>query len=154
MLSLRKWFRLPIVWVIVLAAVMTALHGLALGWRFVFPFQSWIAASLVVFGLGIVGTSGWAFKQAGTTLNPVTPEQTSTLVTTGWYRYSRNPMYFGFLMALLGWAVGLGDIENTVVLAAFVVLANRRFIQPEEQVLARRFGSDFQQYQQEVRRWL
>src|SRR4051812_21530343 len=58
------------------------------------------AAGLVVSVLGVA-----SFRRAGTTVNPTTPERASSLVTSGVYRLTRNPMYLGLSLALLAWAV-------------------------------------------------
>jgi protein-S-isoprenylcysteine O-methyltransferase Ste14 len=94
------------------------------------------------------------FRRAGTTLNPTRPEATSAMVSGGVYRLTRNPMYLGFLLALLGWATWLGNLLALAVVAGFVLYLTRFQIVPEERLLAQRFGGEFAAYRQRVRRWL
>jgi len=85
---------------------------------------------------------------------PFTPDQSSTLVSTGIYRYSRNPMYLGFLLALAGWCVYLANWASMLLLPLFIVYMNRFQIAPEERALHRHFGQPFTNYTQAVRRWI
>lgn len=73
---------------------------------------------------------------------------------TGIYRFTRNPMSLGFLVALLGWAVYLANVGAFLLLPAFVCYMNRFQIRPEEMALRERFGESFVAYQRRVRRWL
>ncbi|MGB5371715.1 MAG: isoprenylcysteine carboxylmethyltransferase family protein [Flavobacteriaceae bacterium] len=93
------------------------------------------------------------FLRAKTTLDPARPFKASTLVTSGIYRFSRNPMYLALLMVLLAWGLHLGNAFNTLVAAGFVTYMNRFQIGAEEKVLAQLFGKTYQQYCVNVRRW-
>jgi protein-S-isoprenylcysteine O-methyltransferase Ste14 len=108
-----------------------------------------VLAGCVVAGLGVV-----SFKRAGTTVNPMKPEASSSLVASGIYRVTRNPMYVGFLLWLVGWAVYLSNGMTFVFLPVFVLYMNRFQIQPEERALRTTFGHEFEVYQAKVRRWL
>ena len=107
------------------------------------------AGGVLVALLGIV-----SFRRAKTTVNPLSPETASALVTSGIYQRTRNPMYLGMLLVLLGWAVFLANVLTVVFPVAFVVLMNRLQIVPEERALTARFGPTFTDYQSKVRRWL
>jgi protein-S-isoprenylcysteine O-methyltransferase Ste14 len=87
-------------------------------------------------------------------VNPTQPETSSTIVTSGIYRWSRNPMYAGFLLILAGWAVQLASIAAVLLLPAFVLYMNRYQIQPEERALTDKFGAEYLSYRRRVRRWL
>lgn len=113
-----------------------------------------IAASLAVAGLVIAILGVVSFRRAGTTVNPLQPTATSSLVISGIYRWTRNPMYLGMLLVLLGWGVFLANALAILLAAAFVSLMNRLQIGPEEKILAARFGAEFAAYQSTVRRWL
>lgn len=78
----------------------------------------------------------------------------TSLVATGIYRISRNPMYPGFLLVLLGWCAYLANWASAFLLPAFEAYMNRFQIQPEERALSARFGSQFLAYCGSVRRWL
>jgi protein-S-isoprenylcysteine O-methyltransferase Ste14 len=95
-----------------------------------------------------------AFRRAGTTVNPMKPESSSSLVVSGIYAFTRNPMYLGFLFALLAWAIYLSHPAAFLVLPLFVWYMNRFQIEPEERALASLFGEAFTTYAARVRRWL
>jgi protein-S-isoprenylcysteine O-methyltransferase Ste14/putative intracellular protease/amidase len=121
-----------------------------------FPFPSTAAFPL---GIALVGAltclAGVAsFRRAKTTVNPMKPDSSSSLVVSGIYRYTRNPMYLGFLLILLAWAAALSNILALVWLPVFVVYMNRFQISPEERVLASRFAQDYAEYRAKARRWL
>ena len=134
-----------LMWVI---TVSVPAFALALPWR--------TAIALVLFsaGFGIACAGVLAFRGARTTVNPVTPEATTAMVTSGVYRVSRNPMYVGFLLALIGWAAFLSHALAFALLPFFVLYVNRFQIVPEERVLADKFGGQFHQYKRSVRRWV
>ena len=99
-------------------------------------------------------TSLWAFFKAQTTVNPLRPQRTQHLVTSGLYRYTRNPMYLGLLVILLGWAIYLGALTPFLLLPAFVWVITHMQILPEEAMLQVKFGKTYSDYQQRVPRWL
>lgn len=113
-----------------------------------------IGTVILFFGVLIVTQATFAVKLASTTMNPLEPQNASFLVTTGIYRISRNPMYLGFLISLLAWAVWLANIAAFLLLPAFVLYMNRFQIIPEERILLQKFGSEFEQYMKSVRRWI
>ena len=82
------------------------------------------------------------------------PEQASTLVTSGVYRFTRNPMYVGILLLLAAVAAHLGSVLALLGLPAFVFWIGRFQIAPEERALRAKFGSAYDDYTRAVRRWL
>ena len=117
-------------------------------------FQS---IAIGVFGiLGVISCSLGIleFKRAKTTVNPTKPETSSSLVTSGIYKYTRNPMYLGFLLILAGWEAAIGGILSFLLLPGFVLYLNRFQIKPEERALVAIFGNEFTNYCAEVRRWI
>lgn len=113
-----------------------------------------VAVVLVLVGVIVALAGVVALRRHKTTVNPFTPDQSSSLVATGIYRFSRNPMYLGFLLALAGWAAYLANWGSALLLPAFVAYMNRFQIQPEERALTQRFGPQFLAYAKSVRRWL
>lgn len=113
-----------------------------------------VALPIVVFGAFFSLQGANAFRLAKTTINPLRPETTSALVTTGIYRYSRNPMYVGFALFLLAFAVLLSSPGALLGVLGFVLYIDRFQILPEEQALHVLFGADFTNYCTQVRRWL
>ena len=108
-----------------------------------------IAAGVILLFLALI-----AFARARTTVNPVEPDQAKTLVTTGLYRISRNPMYLAMALILLGGALRLSNIGAFITPALFVWSITMFQIKPEERALQSIFGEDFTAYRQQTRRWL
>ena len=103
----------------------------------------------------LVGLAGVAaFRKAGTTVNPLSPDASSSLVITGIFTRTRNPMYLALLLVLIGWGLYLANLLSLVVTAGFVVYMNRFQIQPEECALETQFGDSFIKYRRSVRRWI
>ena len=112
------------------------------------------ALALLVVGLGFDLAGLASFLHAKTTINPLRPAATSALVVSGVYRITRNPMYVGMLLVLLGWATYLGNGAAYLLAPLFVFYIGRFQIVPEERMLADKFGADFAAYCARVRRWL
>jgi protein-S-isoprenylcysteine O-methyltransferase Ste14 len=108
-----------------------------------------LAAGILVAVAGVV-----EFRRARTTVNPTKPQASSSMVRSGIYRHTRNPMYLGMLLMLAAWAAWLANPVALVVLPAFLLYINRFQIEPEERILARLFAGEFDTYRQSVRRWL
>ena len=119
-----------------------------------FPIRLTAALALVVLGFGIASAGVRAVLRAKTTLNPIKPETSSALVTSGIYRYTRNPMYLGMATWLLAWSVWLGTPVGLVGAPLFMLYMNRFQIGPEERALSKLFGAEFLAYLTRVRRWL
>jgi protein-S-isoprenylcysteine O-methyltransferase Ste14 len=82
------------------------------------------------------------------------PESSSSLVVSGIYKLTRNPMYLGLLLVLLGWAIYLTNVLVFLLLPAFILYINRFQIAPEERALTALFGQEFAAYKSRTRRWL
>jgi AraC family transcriptional regulator, transcriptional activator FtrA len=121
---------------------------------FLFPSNPVLALGLALVGALTCLAGIFSFRRAKTTVNPMKPDPISSLVVSGIYRYTRNPMYLGFLLLLLAWAAALSNVLALVSLPAFVLYMNRFQILPEERVLASRFTQDYAEYRARVRRWL
>jgi len=135
------------------AAMWFAAHATP-GWRISVPDERIIAAGLGLAGLIIAIVGMVSFRRARTTVNPLDPSASSSLVIAGVYRLTRNPMYLGILLVLLGWAVHLGHVLALPMAMLFVPLINRLQIIPEERALAAKFGSAYADYKSKVRRWI
>ncbi len=109
---------------------------------------------LVAAGVACSVAGVLSFRGARTTLNPTKPEEASSLVRSGIYRFTRNPMYLGLSLILVAWAVFLSSAWGLLGVAAFVLFMSRFQIAPEERALSRLFGSEFESYKARVRRWL
>ena len=113
-----------------------------------------IALTIMLVGIGFSLAGVISFRRAKTTVNPLKPEATTSLVSSGVYRVTRNPMYVGMFFVLIGWGVLLASVWTLLGPMAFIIYINRFQIDPEERVLARLFGADFATYKEKVRRWL
>jgi protein-S-isoprenylcysteine O-methyltransferase Ste14 len=120
---------------------------IALPWRSAFAFIFYAIGSAIVLA-GVL-----TFRRMKTTVNPLTPEATTTMVTSGIYRFTRNPMYLGFLLILVGWAINLSHLLAFAFLPLFVWYMNRFQIHPEERALSTKFSEAFTRYKRSVRRW-
>lgn len=117
-----------------------------------FRYATVTLIALAGFGFAISGVR--AIRRARTTISPIKPESATSLVTSGVYRFTRNPMYLGLCLVLLAWAVFLSSAWAVLGPVAFVLYINRFQIAPEEKVLSKLFGQAFAEYQSKVRRWL
>ena len=107
---------------------------------------------IIVVGLLLLISANGLFTQAGTGVIPF--RDVKTLVTSGVYRYSRNPMYLGMVLVLLGCATTVGSTTALLVPPVFMVIIEWRFIRPEEAMLRERFPEAYPAYCARVRRWL
>lgn len=144
----------PVAQVIITAAAMYGVSKMVPALTFSLNGSTALAVALGVMGLslGIMGVT--QFRIAQTTPNPQALEKVSSLVTSGVYQYSRNPMYVGLVLILLGWAFYLSHLLAFVLLPIFILYITRFQIQPEEQMMARKFGKTYQDYLNKVRRWI
>jgi len=121
---------------------------------FVFPAGNLLPLGLGAIGLMVAISGVVTFRRARTTLNPTKPDTSSSLVSWGIYKITRNPMYLGLLLELTAWAIFLSNWLAFLFLPVFVVYINRFQIVPEEQSLTALFAREFLTYQSRVRRWL
>lgn len=144
----------PVVVVIVTAALMWLTARAMPGYGFVIPAEGLLSSILAAVGAVVAAWGVLAFRRAGTTINPMKPASSSSLVVSGIYARTRNPMYLGLLLLLLAWAIHLSHPAAFLFLPPFVLYMNRFQIEPEERALASLFGQAFTTYASRVRRWL
>jgi len=119
-----------------------------------FPFQKTVAMILLFIG-GVFGVSSiLTFVFFRTTINSVEVDAVSSLVSSGVYSITRNPMYLALLFVLLGWACILSNILAMIVIPMYVLYVTYFQIIPEEIALESKYGDKFTQYKTKVRRWL
>jgi len=143
---------LPPVYFLAALVSMGALHFFLPIARIFEPPYSYCGSFLFITGAVLVLWGVRSFSRAGTTVRPF--QDPSALVTIGPYRCSRNPIYLGLVLALIGIGLLLGTLSPFVVVPVFICLIQQRFIQPEEAVLEKTFGSAYGRYKRQVRRWL
>lgn len=132
-------------------AVGLILHGI---WplRFAVPLATPIGVLLMLLAVALFVSAVRTFRAAGT---PVPGnEPTTTIVRTGPYHFTRNPIYTAFSLLLLGLAIWVGSVWLIVTLIAAVALMSAVVIPREERYLERKFGSEYLDYKASVRRWL
>ncbi len=112
------------------------------------------ASVFIVAGLTIAALGAVAFRNASTTVNPLRPESTSSMVVSGVYALTRNPMYVGFALVLVGWGAYLAAPAAFLGPVVFIAFITRFQIIPEERALSAKFGREFAEYTAKVRRWL
>lgn len=144
----------PLLLLAVCALAMWLQASLTPGLSMQFSGQLLLAAVLAIAGGAIASAGVLAFRRAHTTVNPTKPESSSSVVSTGIYAYSRNPMYLGFVLLLLALAALLGNVLALLWLPLFVAYMNRYQITPEERALQANFGADYSAYLARVRRWI
>lgn len=143
----------PILMLLIGAVMATALLGPAPAalpgrWR-------WLLAGVLFAAAGLLGFPAFAaFAKAKTTIDPVQVGRASALVTTGVYRFTRNPMYVALFLLLCAWAAWLARPLPWIGPAAFVLFISRFQIVPEERALIGKFGGAYADYCRSVRRWL
>ncbi len=143
---------LPPVYFLGCIIVMVLLHyGLPLVQLIPSPWN-WLGCVALVVGfvIGVIAVA--QFHREQTTVKPF--QQSNALVTTGVYRCSRNPMYLGLVLMLIGLALLLGSLTPFVLIVVFVLIMNQVFIKTEERMLQETFGEEYEVYQRQVRRWI
>ena len=120
---------------------------------FSFEYQTPLGVMIIICGLSVLISAARVFKQLETTINPMQPSQASKLAIIGPFKYTRNPMYLGMSIMLIGFGVFFGA-KLTVCFVAMCVLYITVFqIIPEERAMEEKF-SDWKDYCSKVRRWL
>ncbi len=120
------------------------------------PLFTRVSAAIIfaLAGSGFSLAGVISFRRAKTTVNPMKPETATSLVSTGIYSVTRNPMYVGLLLVLIAWAAYLSSAWALLGPLGFVLYISRFQIAPEERVLSTLFGSEYIAYQSKARRWL
>ena len=143
---------LPPTYLLVAIILVLLLH-------FTFPVATFVQDPLNLIGLFplLIGVAlniiaDRDFKRYQTTVKPY--EESATLLTEGVYRYSRHPMYLGFVLILLGISLLLGSISPYVVVLMFAILMEIVFIRVEEEMLYETFQEEWRQYKSKVRKWI
>jgi protein-S-isoprenylcysteine O-methyltransferase Ste14 len=119
-----------------------------------FCVRASIAVVLACLGAAIDVVAIVTFRRASTTVHPMKPQRASTLVTSGVFGFSRNPMYLGMVLYLVAWAVYLSNWLAALIVPLFVLYMNRFQIAPEERVLESLFGEKYAAYKETVGRWV
>jgi len=132
------------------------LLGIALNWAWSLPFRpstpGWLGPLILLCAAVLFGLAVRAFRAAGTPVRGSEP--TTTIVRTGPYRFSRNPIYLSFILLVLGLSVWLNNLWLLIMLVPAVGFVAAVVIPQEERFLERKFHDQYLNYKAEVRRWL
>lgn len=140
--------------------IVTLLFGLSIYFsRGIFQavevkYSFYIAILLLILGLTVLISAVRLFRKDKTTVNPLSPEQATKLVTDGIFKYSRNPMYLGMAFILGSIAVFFNLIGGIILIALFCFYITKFQIIPEEKAMSNLFSQDFDKYKQTTRRWI
>ena len=118
------------------------------------PFQTSISIFILSIGILILLNPVLKFKKSKTTINPIKFKKVNKLVTSGIYKYSRNPMYLGLLMIVISSSIFYLNIYSILTPLFFYLWINRFQIKREEVFLKEKFGEDYLSYKKKTRRWI
>jgi len=144
--------RPPIAWAV------AVLGGLALNWLLPLPFvpatvpAGWLGATVFALALALFAWAIVTITRAGS--NVPTNRPTTTIVDRGPYRLTRNPIYLGMVLGLIGLAIALNSLWLLLTLVPFALVIRYGVVASEEAYLERKFGDDYRRYRARVRRWL
>ena|SRR5229473_4058622 len=144
--------RPPIAWALAIGA------GLGAGWLYPSQFvpasipRAWIGGGVFAVGFALAIWAIVTIRRAGTRVE--TNKPTTTIVTTGPYRFTRNPIYIGMFLGLIGLPIGFDNLWVLAMLVPFCLVIRYGVIAREEAYLDRKFGVAYLGYKSRVRRWL
>lgn len=144
----------PVVVFLMFLGLMWLTHQFMPNQSLLFETGGSFGISFMIVGgfIGILGVIEFARKS--TTVNPHKPEKTKELVRSGVYKYSRNPMYLGLMIVLISPVLYFGNPFLILFLPAYLWYMNEFQIKPEEEIMEQKFGKEFLEYKNKVRRWL
>lgn len=143
---------MPTSWLLIALVAMAAIRFLLPLMRIIPSPWGILGVIPLVLGVALNLAADRAFHKAGTTVKPF--QKSSALLTGGVFRITRNPMYLGFVLILVGVALLLASLTPWLVIPAFVALIDRRYIAVEEQMLGAKFGPAWKSYCAKTRCWL
>ncbi|MDJ0682489.1 MAG: isoprenylcysteine carboxylmethyltransferase family protein [Xenococcaceae cyanobacterium MO_167.B52] len=143
---------LPPVWFLLSIILMISLHLWLPVKELFFSPITYLGIIAVAIGIIIVLFCVYLFRQNNTTIKPF--QESSYLVTEGLFNYSRNPIYLGMVIILMGVWIYLGSLTPVFIIPIFTWLIQEIFIKAEELMLEEKFGESYQEYKATVRRWI
>ncbi len=123
-------------------------------WSFDFAYARSVGQGFMLAGIAYLLWAGVLFKLRKTTVNPYKPQKTSLVVADGPYKFSRNPMYLGMLLVIIGAGFVLHNWVAVPIVCVFHAYMTRTQIMPEEAALVEKFGAEYTDYMAKVRRWI
>jgi protein-S-isoprenylcysteine O-methyltransferase Ste14 len=148
-----RWLLPPILFFLFILAIPLVCWVLGSHHLIKSPYNLVFGLPLVCGGLFLAAASKRKFRKVATTV--MTFDKPITMVTDGFYAFSRNPMYLGFVIALFGVAISFNGAPSSLIIAVlFFVITDRWYIRYEERMMRDTFGSKFNDYCKQTRRWL
>lgn len=144
----------PPVWMLLTGLIMWLIARSPFGYRVELPWLAEAGTVFIILGVIVVAMGIGQFAKLQTTVNPLDLTASTRLATGGPYRFTRNPMYLGLTLILIGWGFHLGSPVNILLIAAFVIVMTELQIKPEEAALRGLFGGEYEAYCRRVRRWI
>ena len=143
---------IPPVYLFICLVLMWLMQSYLPVYQYIQPPFAYMGIIAVLCGITMAAISAGMFKQAGTGLEPF--DEATTLVTIGFYRFTRNPMYMGMFLMLLGVAFMMGGVGALLPVPVFVLIIRNNFVLGEERFMEAAFGQHYLDYKSEVRRWI
>jgi protein-S-isoprenylcysteine O-methyltransferase Ste14 len=144
--------RPPIAW------ALAVLAGLACNWLLPMPFlpailtARWLGGAVFALALALFAWAIATIFRAGS--NVPTSRPTTTIVVTGPYRFTRNPIYLGMMLGIVGLAIAFDNLWLLMMLVPFALVIRYGVVAREEAYLERKFDDVYRRYRSRVRRWL
>tara|TARA_B100000282_G_C31569873_1_gene416130 strand:- start:187 stop:642 length:456 start_codon:yes stop_codon:yes gene_type:complete len=113
-----------------------------------------LGSFMIISGLIIIFSAIILLKKYKTTITPLKPFKATKLIVSGVYKYSRNPMYLGLLLVLIGVSTILNPVGGLFFILFFILYLNYFQIIPEENAMIQLFKGEFLKYKSNVRRWI
>ena len=142
---------IPPVYLLIILVLMWLMHMVFPGFQYVHEPAAYAGISGVFLGIAMAAVSAGMFKKAGTGIEPF--DEATVLVTSGFYGYTRNPMYLGMFLMLTGAAFLMGSVGAALPVLAFMLIIRNNFVMGEERFLEASFGQQYLDYKSTVRRW-
>ncbi|MGO4892492.1 methyltransferase family protein [Flavobacterium sp. W21_SRS_FM6] len=143
----------PLAQIIIAIALVYAISQLSIA-PFRFALTDTLSGLFLLAGAIVAFMGLRQFRLAKTSTNPLNPNKASSLVTSGIYQYTRNPMYLGMVLVLIGAIIEFASLLGFIVLPLFISYMTQFQIKPEERIVESLFGEEYVEYKQRVRRWI
>ena len=148
----NRYFDWPPIWLLIFMAIAWLQAQVWNPLAYENGYTTFIGRGAIVFGIILMGVSFVMFQKHRTS---VVPKRTpNSIITSGPYKYSRNPIYVADAIVLIGYVLTLGSVISFVLVPAFAWVIRKRFINGEEVGIRAEFGQAYDDYCQQTRRWL
>ena len=118
------------------------------------PYRQTVSVLILIIGIVVIISPVFDFIKSKTTVNPIKFQNVNRLVTTGIYRYSRNPMYLGMILIIISTTVYYLNFLSVFSPIIFYIWINKFQISREEIFLEGKFGNEYLKYKSKTRRWI